>query len=273
MQVNFFSFLWWGCVSLRVCLHGGGGSQVGGVIRLGGVEYWPSFTCNLTILPSRGALSQDYWMVAKHVNKKNAGKPRVSRLMLFYTHLLLLLRPSVLWFSIATLKNDAKPSPNWSLRKFDVSRIRPRLGGLLDLETFTWQNLTPAGRVTRCQTELPTLAGHLTYYVNVIKLIWEVIWTGGLPHLSELPHLPGVPHLHVNTPLVSLLTYWLDMYLDNKFKHGEGIAVYGGQRSYPWSAACIQMELIRLGTSHGAPRCVELWTSHGLLGITRFSHK
>ena len=27
--------------------------------------------------PSRGALSQDYWMVAKHENKKNAGKPRV----------------------------------------------------------------------------------------------------------------------------------------------------------------------------------------------------
>ena len=27
--------------------------------------------------PSRGALSQDYWMVAEHVNKKNAGRPRV----------------------------------------------------------------------------------------------------------------------------------------------------------------------------------------------------
>ena len=27
--------------------------------------------------PSRGALFQDYLMVAKHVNKKNAGKPRV----------------------------------------------------------------------------------------------------------------------------------------------------------------------------------------------------
>ena len=26
---------------------------------------------------SRGALSQDYWMVAKHIDKKNAGKPRV----------------------------------------------------------------------------------------------------------------------------------------------------------------------------------------------------
>ena len=24
-----------------------------------------------------GTLSQDYWMVAKHANKKNAGKPRV----------------------------------------------------------------------------------------------------------------------------------------------------------------------------------------------------
>ena len=25
---------------------------------------------------TRGALCQDYWMVAKHVKKKNAGKPR-----------------------------------------------------------------------------------------------------------------------------------------------------------------------------------------------------
>ena len=30
-----------------------------------------------------------------------------------------------------------------------VSRIRPRLGGLPHLETFTWQNLSPAERVTR----------------------------------------------------------------------------------------------------------------------------
>ena len=28
--------------------------------------------------------------------------------------------------------------------------------------------------------------------------IWEIIWTGGLPHLTGLPHLPGVPYLHVN---------------------------------------------------------------------------
>ena len=34
-----------------------------------------------------------------------------------------------------------------------------------------------------------------TCHVNLIKLKWEITWTGGLPHL------PGVPHLHVNRPL------------------------------------------------------------------------
>ena len=71
------------------------------------------------------------------------------RLMLFYTHVLLLLQPSVLWLSIAAFNNDAKPPPKWILLEFDVFRIRPRLGGLPHLETFTWQNLTPA-EVIRC---------------------------------------------------------------------------------------------------------------------------
>ena len=31
--------------------------------------------------------------------------------------------------------------------------------------------------------------------------LWEIVWTGGLPHVRGLPHLPGVPHLHVNRPL------------------------------------------------------------------------
>ena len=44
------------------------------------------------------------------------------------------------------------------------------------------------------------MAGHPIYRVNVIKLKRDIIWTGGLPHLSGLPHLPGVPHLHVNRP-------------------------------------------------------------------------
>ena len=54
--------------------------------------------------------------------------------MLVYTHLLLLLQPSVLWLSIVTFNNDAKPPPKWILREFDVSRIRPRPGGLPHLE-------------------------------------------------------------------------------------------------------------------------------------------
>ena len=45
------------------------------------------------------------------------------------------------------------------------------------------------------------MAGHPTYPVNVIKLNWEIVWTGVLPHLSGLPHLPGVSHLHVNKTL------------------------------------------------------------------------
>ena len=50
--------------------------------------------------------------------------------------------------------------------------------------------------------------GHPTYHVNVIKLKWEIIWRGGLPHLSRLPHLPGVPHLYVNRPEVTFSLPW-----------------------------------------------------------------
>ena len=39
-------------------------------------------------------------------------------------------------------------------------------------------------------------------FLMVRPLKWEIIWTGGLPHLSRLPHLPDVPHFHVNMPLV-----------------------------------------------------------------------
>ena len=56
------------------------------------------------------------------------------RSMLFYTHLLLLLQPSVLWLSIVSFNNDAKLPPKSILREFDVSRIRPWLRGWPDLE-------------------------------------------------------------------------------------------------------------------------------------------
>ena len=50
------------------------------------------------------------------------------------------------------------------------------------------------------------MAGHPTYHVDVIKLKWQIIWTGELPHLRGLPHLPGFPHLHVNRPFVPVQT-------------------------------------------------------------------
>ena len=123
--------------------------------------------------------------------------------MLFYTHLLLLLQPSVMWLSNVIFSNDAKPPPKWILREFDVSRIRPRLAELSHFETFTWQNL-PWGYPV-WQTKLSALAGHPTCLVNVIQLKLEIIWTGGLPHRNGLPHLPEVPHLHVNKPIKSLI--------------------------------------------------------------------
>ena len=119
----------------------------------GGVKKYPSFTCNLTTPPSRDALSQDYWMVAKLLNHL------FWLLMLFYTPSLLLLQPSVLWLSIVTL-NDAKLPPEWILREFDVSRIRPRQGG--------WRL---HGKISTQLRGLPGLADQVTQL-------------SGSPHLS-----------------------------------------------------------------------------------------
>ena len=122
------------------------------------------------------------------------------RLMLFYT---LLLKPSVMWLSIATFNNDVKPPPKWILREFDASnptqarRVTPPWNVYMATFDPGWEG-NPVW-----ETGLPALTGHPTYHVNVTKLQWEIIWIHGLPHLSGLPHLPGVPHLHVNRPSVA----------------------------------------------------------------------
>ena len=59
--------------------------------------------------------------------------------------------------------------------------------------------VTLSGGVNPCLYNLTY--GHPTYHANMIKLKWEIIWTGGLPHLSGLPHSLGATHLHVNRPL------------------------------------------------------------------------
>ena len=54
-----------------------------------------------------------------------------------------------------------------------------------------------------------TCGDHPTYHVNVIKLKWEIIWTGRLPQLSRLRHLRGVPHHHVNRLLNDSHCVWV----------------------------------------------------------------
>ena len=104
------------------------------------------------------------------------------------------MQPSGLWLPIVTFNDDAKLRPKWILREFDVSQIRPRVGGLPHLETCYMAKFDPGWEgYLVWQTRLPALVDHLTYHVNIMKLKWEIIWTG------RLPHLPGIPHLHVNT--------------------------------------------------------------------------
>ena len=123
----------------------------------------------------RGALSQDYWMVAKHVNKKNAGNRVFWWLMLFYTRLLLLLQAPVLWFSIVTFNNDAKLPTKWILREFNIAnptparRVTPPWNVYMTKFDPGWEGYPV------WQTGLPTLAGQPTYHLNVIKLKWEII--------------------------------------------------------------------------------------------------
>ena len=58
-------------MSLRSCLHGGGGPQVCEVTRLAVVEKWPAFTCKLTTPGSRGDVTRRCCVVAGHVNSEN----------------------------------------------------------------------------------------------------------------------------------------------------------------------------------------------------------
>ena len=83
-------------------------------------------------------------MVAKHVNEKNAGKPRLRSLAALAATF------SVVAF-YCYLNNYVKlPGAKVNVGEFDVSRIRPRQPELPHLEMLTWQNLTSTERVTRC---------------------------------------------------------------------------------------------------------------------------
>ena len=73
------------------------------------------------------------------------------RLMLFYTHLLLLLQPSVLWFPIVSFNNDAQMQ-NHRQGEFCANLMHhesdPGLAGFPTLNVYM-AKFTPAERVTR----------------------------------------------------------------------------------------------------------------------------
>ena len=176
---------------LRACLHGGGGRQAGEVTRLGDVKktllYMPSSSpanpgCTFSRLLNGRYIS--------HVKKKNAGKLLVLAINALLTHLLLLLQPLVLWLSIITFYNDAKPPPKWIwciTNPTPARRVTPPWNVYVAKFDSGWEGYPV------WQTGLVALASHPTYHVNVIRLKWEDIWNGGLPHLSRLLHLPGAP--------------------------------------------------------------------------------
>ena len=93
-------------------------------------------------------------MVAKHVNKKMLANHVFWWLMLSYTRCSCcnLQRCGFRLLPLIMMQSH-RQSEFWAN---SVSRIRPRLGGLRHLETFTWKNLTPAERVNPVwQTGLP----------------------------------------------------------------------------------------------------------------------
>ena len=120
--------------------------------------------------------------------------------MHFYTPLLLLLQPSVQWLSIVNVNNDAKPPPKWILRELDVSRSRPLSGGLPHLETFTWQNLTPAESVTRSGRPGYPPWRHLPCKRDHIKMRYYMDRRVTPRKRVTSPTWHGFPYLHVNRP-------------------------------------------------------------------------
>ena len=91
--------------------------------------------------PSRVALSQDYWMVAEYVNKKNAGKPRALAINA-RLHSNVALAATFIAVALIMMQSHRQSEFCANLNPTPASGVTPPW-------TFTWQNLTPAERVTR----------------------------------------------------------------------------------------------------------------------------
>ena len=117
-------------------------------------------------------------LLAKHVNNKNTGKPRV-------------LAINALLHSLLTFNNDRKPPPKWILWEFGGSRIRPQLGGLPTLKRLhgkIWPRLgglpSLADRATRlggsphlsCKCNQIKMRGYMDRRVTPAKRITSLTW-------------------------------------------------------------------------------------------------
>ena len=82
--------------------------------------------------------------------------------------------------------------------------------------------------------EVTCIATHPTYPVNVIKLKWEIIWTGGLPHPSHI--CPDMHAMEIMAKIARQLAIQIGCLLEsgdldengrNGEKSPEGWRVYG----------------------------------------------
>ena len=96
-------------LTIKACFHGGGGPQVGEVIRLAVVETWLAFTCKLTTPGSRGDVTRRCCVVTRHVNRENGGRTthfgsQCSFPLIFCSH----CNISVLWLFTVTFDDLAR---------------------------------------------------------------------------------------------------------------------------------------------------------------------
>ena len=96
-------------VTIRACLHRGGGPQVGEIARLAVVEKWPAFTCKLTTPGPRGDVTRRCCVVDWHVNRENGGRTtqfggQCSFPLIFCSR----CNISVLWLFTVTFDNLAR---------------------------------------------------------------------------------------------------------------------------------------------------------------------
>ena len=129
------------------------------------------------------------------------------RLMLFNTHLLLLLQHSVLWLSIVSFNNDAKPSPKWICSNLKYHESDPGQAGYPTLNVYMakfdpgWEGYP----VWQCRRDQIKMRDHMDRRVTPPKGVPSPTW--------------GPTGLHINRPLNIVIHKqgsWVSLKFTNK---------------------------------------------------------